>query len=163
MKLQAPSDKTLHLPAGVWSDGKRLVVVDRNNSRVLIWREVPTSDFQPANVVLGQSDFTHVVFNDGNSLPTDRTLNLPYNGVSSNGVQLAIADTDNNRVLIWNSFPDTNFKAADVVLGQSDFAHANEETASERTLNHPTGVLFYRDKLLVVDGGNSRVLIFNSK
>ena len=174
-----PSARTLSWPAGVWSDGKRLVVVDSNNFRVLIWNQVPASNFQPADVVLGQNDFTHGTSNDFNQdnvvdeVPTNRTLNFAYNGVSSNGVQLAIADSRNNRVLIWNSFPTTNFQAADVVLGQSDFAHrkANDvdqdgfgdQQPSAHTLDNPAGVLFYRNKLLVVDNDNHRVLIFNSK
>jgi hypothetical protein len=31
-----------------------------------------------------------------------------------------VADLGNNRVLIWNSIPTTNQKAADVVVGQKD-------------------------------------------
>ena len=32
-----------------------------------------------------------------------------------------VADTDNNRVLIWNSIPTTNGANADLVLGQDNF------------------------------------------
>lgn len=175
----APSARTLSYPAGVWTDGRRLIALDVNNNRALIWNSFPVSNFQPADLVLGQSNFTRASANDDNqdgtsdSTPSARTLRSPYNGVASSGVQLAIADYGNNRVLIWNTFPTINFQPADVVLGQGDFSHqvANDDNqdalqdgvASARTLNGPAGVLFYRDKLLVTDGVNSRVLVFNSQ
>jgi len=51
-------------------------------------------------------------------------LNHPM-GVATDGVRLFVADTCNNRVLIWNSIPTTNYAPADVVVGQPDFARAN--------------------------------------
>jgi len=38
--------------------------------------------------------------------------------VASDGQILAVADTDNNRVLIWRSIPTSNNTPADVVIGQ---------------------------------------------
>jgi len=174
-----PSQRTFSQPAAVWSDGTRLVVGDVNNHRVLIWNSFPTNNFQPADVVLGQSDFTHNAYNDDNqdwvpdSAPTARTLSYPYAGVNSNGVQLAVTEDQNHRVLIWNSFPTSNFQPADVVLGQSDFTHNayNDDNqdgtpdgqASARVLRGPNGVFFFQDKLLVSDGSNDRLLIFQSQ
>jgi hypothetical protein len=173
-----PSARTLFSPTGLWTDGTRLVVSDLSNNRVLVWNAFPTRNFQPADVVLGQADFTGRAYNDDNNdsiadaAPSARTLHRPY-GVGSNGVRLAVADSLNHRVLIWNSFPTHNFQAADVVLGQSDFTHqaADDDdqdgvansNASARTFHTPGGVLFYRDKLLVTDSVNSRVLIFSMK
>ena len=86
---------------------------------------------------------------------------------------MAIADYDNHRILIWNSFPTSNFQPADVVLGQSDFAHYRQNDddqngtidgqASARVLHNPNGVYFFQDKLLVNDGANHRLLIFQSQ
>ncbi|KYZ86951.1 hypothetical protein A3Q32_02715 [Alcanivorax sp. KX64203] len=137
------------------------------------------SNFQPADVVLGQADFSSSMPNDGNQdgqtdeAPSARTLNYPYDGVDSNGRQLAIADSGNARVLIWNSFPTANFQPADVVLGQSDFAHyvpndddqdgSMDSAASARVMISPTGVRFHQDKLLVSDEGANRVLVFQSQ
>jgi hypothetical protein len=172
------SAQTLSFPAAVWTDGTRLLVTDENNNRVLIWNQIPTANFQPANSVLGQSNFTNRAFNDDNqvgtpSVMTARTMRDPAGGITSNGVQLAVTDSGNNRVLIWNSFPTSNFQPADTILGQNAPDHAapnddnqdgtSETAASARTLAFPTGVLFYRDKLLVTDSENSRVLIFKSK
>ncbi len=145
---------------------------------MLIWNSFPTTNFQPADLVLGQSDFTHNQYNDDNqdgvadATPTARTLFDPYVGVWSNGRQLFVTDSSNNRVLVWNSFPTTNFQPADEVLGQSDFVHDQynddnqdgtpDATASARTLNYPVGVFVRRDKLLITDNGNHRVLVFKS-
>ena len=174
-----PSQRTLFYPAGVWSDGTRLVVLDYRNNRALIWNTFPVANFQAADLVLGQGDFTHNAENDDNqdgaydAQPSARTLYFPYGGVYSNGDQLAIADYDNHRILIWNSFPTSNFQPADVVLGQSDFAHYRQNDddqngtidgqASARVLHNPNGVYFFQDKLLVNDGANHRLLIFQSQ
>ncbi len=48
----------LNHPAGVWSDGTRLIVADQSNSRVLIYDPIPTSNGASASIVLGQADFT---------------------------------------------------------------------------------------------------------
>ncbi|WP_416391497.1 hypothetical protein NR756_01300 [Alloalcanivorax xenomutans] len=176
---EAPTARTLSFPAGLWTDGSRLVVNDYENNRTLIWNTFPTSNFQPADVVLGQADFSSSMPNDDDQdgqtdeAPSARTLNYPYDGVDSNGRQLAIADSGNARVLIWNSFPTANFQPADVVLGQSDFAHyapndddqdgSMDSAASARVMISPTGVRFHQDKLLVSDEGANRVLVFQSQ
>jgi len=171
-----PSASTLFSPAGVWSDGNRIVVLDNSNHRVLIWNSFPSTNFAPADVVLGQSDFTHNAANDddqntvSDGAPTVRTLSGPYDGVYSNGRQLYVADTNNNRVLIWNEFPTSNFTPADVVLGQANFtlnapnddnADGATDSASARTLNFPSGIYLHGNQLIVAEGSNSRYLIYN--
>jgi hypothetical protein len=167
----APTARTLNFPNGVWTDGARLVISDESNNRVLVWNQIPTTNFQPADIVLGQPDFTSRATNAGGI--GARTMNDPFGGVASDGVQLAITDSGNHRVLIWTTFPTSSFQPADIVLGQNAFNHgtANDDnqdaisdvTASARTLRYPSGALFYRDKLMVTDSDNSRVLIFKSK
>lgn len=174
-----PSADTLLYPAGIWTDGERLVVNDIGNNRVLIWNTFPTSNGQPADIVLGQNDFNMSKCNDddqdgsNDGQPSSRTLCNPYNGVDSNGVQLFVTDAGNNRVLIWNEFPTANFEAADVVLGQSDFNMSapndddqdgsEDDQPSARTLNYPNGVYQYGDRLFVNDQDNGRVLIFKGE
>lgn len=172
----AVSASTLDRPAGVWTDGTRLVVLDKDNNRALIWNTFPTSNFTPADVVLGQSDFVNNTANDddqdgtGDGGPTARTLDAPYDGVYSNGRQLYITDTDNNRVLIWNEFPTSNFTPADAVLGQAGFTlqASNDsdgdgvsDSASAQTLDYPTGVYLSGSQLIVADESNNRYLIYN--
>ena len=172
------SGRTFQSPNGVWSDGSRLVVADYSNNRVLIWNSFPTSSFTPADIVLGQNDFTSNTANDDNqddaedATPSNRSLRSPY-FVRSNGTQLVISEWDNNRVLVWNSLPTANFQPADVVLGQSDFVHstandddqnnAQDAQATARTLNGPAGVLIASNKLIVADASNNRVLVFEGQ
>lgn len=169
--------RTLRWPSSVWSDGRRLVVADAGNHRVLIWNTFPASTFQPADLVLGQASFTAIEGNDDDQdgtagRPSARTFSYPE-GVASNGVQLAVADSGNHRILVWSSFPTANFQAADVVLGQVDFSsnQANDSNGdgtedaspSARVMNAPQGGVFHHDKLIVSDDSNNRVLIFRSR
>ena len=113
---------SLFYPSGIWSDGKKLILSDVWNHRVLIWNTMPTTDGQPADVVIGQADFES---NDPNingvgSPPTSQSLNWPY-GVFSDGTQLWIADTGNRRVLYYKNIPTENYAAADMVVGKPNF------------------------------------------
>ena len=157
----------MNRPRSVWSDGQRLAVSDASNHRVLIWNSIPVTNGQPADLVIGQPDFNSADEGTG----ADQ-LNNPR-AVFFNDGQFFIADRDNNRVLIFNSFPDANQSAADIVLGQRNFENnsANDDdqngvedsTPSARTFSGPTGVFATDDQLFVTDRGNNRVLIFDKR
>ncbi|WP_157953856.1 Ig-like domain-containing protein [Microbulbifer sp. A4B17] len=169
--IQQPSARTLAMPGDVWSDGEKLAITDSENNRVLLWNSMPTSSFAPADIVLGQADF---VSNESQP-PSRKTLSLFGRGIWSNGIQLFVADSDNNRVLIWNQWPQENFAPADVVLGQGDFDRSafndsnqngvtdEGELPSAATLKWPDGITAYEDKLIINDSGNNRFLIFQSR
>jgi hypothetical protein len=140
---------------------------------VLIWNKFPKKNFQPADIVLGQPNFTSNVINNngsgGSGTPSASNMNMPYDGVFSNGTQLFIDDQKNNRILVWNTFPSSNFVAADVVLGQNSFTCgvSNNDgtgcvggTPSASNLDDPTGVFQIGNQLIVTDG-SSRYLIYN--
>ena len=164
-----PTARTLDYPAGVWSNGEKLVVSDSENNRVLIWDYFPTDSFTPADVVLGQSQFDMNQTNDDNqdgiaeTHPTSRTFSGLYDGIASNGTQLFVADYESDRVLIWNSFPTANFTAADVILGQptEDVISCVDPVANR--FCGPNGLFLSDDKLIVMDGSNHRALIFTAK
>ncbi len=174
-----PTARTLSFPSGVWSDGVKLVVLDYDNNRVLIWNTFPTVSFTPAEVVLGQEDFTHNARNDDDqdgvedATSSARTLYWPFDGVFCLNNQLFVADYGNNRVLIWNTFPTTNFAPADVVLGQADFTYNSENdadqdgsgdgTPSTTTLYGPTGIFVVGSQLIVADCNNFRYLIYDAQ
>ena len=162
--LAAPTAATLNYPAGVWTDGTRLVVLDETNNRVLIWNTFPTTNDQPADLVLGQPNFTTNLANQSSTgaAPTAGTLNNPYDGVTSNGLQLFVTDAGNHRVLIWNTFPTTNDQAADVVLGQPNMTTAAAATSSAGE-NYPVGLLLVGTQLLVTDESNNRYLVYNGQ
>ncbi|WP_167772559.1 NHL repeat-containing protein [Ramlibacter henchirensis] len=167
--------RTLMSPRDVWSDGRRLVVSDALNNRVLIWTSFPSDSFQPANIVLGHSDFSNTRQNDGDraggATPTARTLHHP-SGVHSDGTSLAVADVGNHRALIWNTFPSANSASADVVLGQPGFDQVVitdtnldgiADMPTERNFGAPNRVLMTADSLLVSDGAFNRVMVFRKQ
>jgi hypothetical protein len=158
-----PTASTLSLPSGIWTDGTRLLVVDSSNYRVLLWNEFPTMNGQPADVVLGQPDFNTVA-----ETTTAENLRGPRS-VTSSGEQIFVVEKENHRVLVWNQFPTTNGAAADVVLGQPDFTSRNTgdpapgTVPSVRSLYQPTSLFLAIPYLGVVDRGNNRILIFESR
>src|SRR6202012_4680422 len=83
--------------------------------------------------------------------------------VASDGVHVAVADTDHNRVLIWNSIPVSNDQPADVVVGQPNFQSSTipGDTPTATALRSPEGVWIQNGKLYIADTGYNRVLIYN--
>ncbi|MBV8834798.1 MAG: hypothetical protein JO108_36860, partial [Acidobacteriaceae bacterium] len=180
---QLVNANSLRGPQGVWFQNGKLFVADTQNYRVLIWNSIPTSNNQPADLVLGQPNFT-----SANAPPVTKTnptaaANQLLNPVSvtSDGTHVFVADLGFNRVLIWNSIPTTQDQPADVVVGQPDMSSTvpNNNSAvctpegtdsngnpiypglCEATLNFPRYALSDGTRLFIADGGNDRVLIFN--
>jgi uncharacterized protein (TIGR03437 family) len=158
------SQSGLRTPTGVASDGQILVVADTGNNRVLIWNTIPTSNGQPADIVLGQPDFTTIQ----PVVATASSVRSPEGVWVQNG-KLFVADTQNNRVMIWNSIPTKNNQPADVVLGQPNFTTvtpinqtATVLVASSSTMLSPVSVTSDGTHLFVTDLGFNRVLIWNS-
>src|SRR5208282_4008097 len=154
------SQTSLNQPEELWSDGTRLVVADENNHRVLIWNTIPTTNGAPADVVVGQPDFT----SHGTDSPTAQGFDSPQ-GVTSDGTSLYVADTQNNRVLVFSPFPTSNNPTASIVLGQSDFTdrdrNAGNASPSAQTLNFPQGLSIIGTNLVVDDDGDDRYLFFS--
>jgi len=120
---------SLFYPSGLWSDGRRLIVADAWNHRVLIWRELPQSSGQAADVVIGQPGFEQ---NDPNvrgigAAPHARSLHWPY-GLFSDGRRLWIADTGNRRILYFDQIPEENYAPADGLIGKASFEERDYET-----------------------------------
>jgi hypothetical protein len=86
------------------SDG-RVLVADTANNRVLGWPGLPGASGAPATLVLGQGDFDSAGENRWEAVRDD-TLCWPYGLASGNGGDggslLAVADSGNNRVMLWD-------------------------------------------------------------
>ena len=151
---------TLNMPTGVCAAGGVLAVADAWNHRVLIWRGYPRTSNQPADVVLGQADFSGGLANRGRGEAGADTLNWCY-GVAIVEGRLVVADTGNRRVLVWHGVPRTNGEPADLVLGQRDFA-TRDDNSGEATgaggMRWPHGVAVVDGLILVADAGNNRVM-----
>lgn len=84
----------------------------------------------------------------------------PY-AVWCNGEMLFVADSNNNRVLIWEDIETlTNGKTADIVVGQPDFT-TSAQVLSATGLGPPGGVWADKSVLVVSDPGHGRVLIWH--
>jgi len=160
------SSNSLRLPTAVASDGVHLVVADTDHNRVLIWNHIPTTNNSPADVVLGQPNFTTTSV-PGNT-PSAKSMRGPQGVWIQNG-RLYVADTQNNRVLIFNHIPTANATAADVVLGAPDFTTFVEPDLTQQTNNvtasvvlNPVSVTSDGVHVFVTDLGYNRVLIWNS-
>lgn len=150
------SARTLNGPNNCWFGEGEFFVVDVQNRRVLVWNSVPTSNFQAADVVVGQPDFSTT--SNGS---TQSKISFPFMATTYNGKLFVSDRANNNRVLIWNSIPKTNGVAADVVVGQPDFSTITPGLSATK-LKTPRAVVAFDNKLYIDDGGNIRVLIYNS-
>jgi len=165
--LQTPAADTLRRPLGVATDGVRLAAADTDNNRVLIWNTIPVYNAQPADVVLGQPNFETALANFPTS-PTSQSLRGPQ-GVWIQDERLFVADTGNNRVLIWDPIPTSNHAPANFVLGRESFVdfvppdllEADFDPQADSMLN-PVSVTSDGQRLYVTDLGYNRVLIWNS-
>jgi NHL repeat len=164
---------------GVASDGTHLFVADRLNNRVLMWNSFPTTMGQPADTVIGQPDFTTVPPNYGNGPFTFvlNGLNLPA-GLTLDGTSLWIADTENNRLVRWDTV--TTSPTPSAVVGQPSgtvvtnpnyelltdvavgYASNPPETTSSTSMLHPRAVALVGGRLYVSELDSNRVHIFDA-
>lgn len=152
------SASTLNAPTSLWADTTRLYVADTGNNRVLIYTLSGLATGQAASVIIGQSTVSGAA-----AATTSTGLSSPKAVFGANG-QLFVADTGNNRVLVYNSIPTANGAAASVVLGQANLntGTANTGGTTAAALSGPTGVTVSGTQFIVTDTGNSRVLVYNS-
>jgi hypothetical protein len=155
---------------GTWSatvTGNRLLVAASDRNRVMIWNSIPTSNGVPADLVLGQDSFTECLENDvnhnglGDDLTLDATTLFYPKDVWSDGTRVIVADSQNYRVLIWNTFPTQNGQPADQVLGQPDMT-TNNEIASASGFDLPQYATSNGTQIFVADTSVNRVLVWNS-
>ncbi len=153
----------MRLPTAVATDGRILAVADSANNRVLIWKEIPTQIGQPADIVVGQPDFVTV-----QPVVTSQTSLRDPQGVWIQNGKLFVADTQNDRVMIWNTIPTKNNQPADLVLGAPNFTTTpnlnlidSSLVAAANTMLNPTSVTSDGAHLFVSDLGFNRVLIWN--
>jgi hypothetical protein len=155
----APTAGQMYAPRGVWTDGERVVVCDTGNHRVLIWHSFPDHDGAPADVVLGQPDFT----SEGpNVAGTDATrgLNLP-SGVGVVDGRLVVADAWNHRLVAWDDLPTESFTPPSYLLGQPDGTSIQPNRGGDASLSSlywPFGFGVVAGTFWVTDTGNRRVL-----
>jgi len=147
------SQAIIRSAVGVAAAGGKLLVVDGASNRVLVWTSLPTTSTQPANFVLGQINFTATA-----ACALGATGLCNPERVWTDGTRIAVADTGNNRVLLWNQFPTSNGQAADVVIGQANFNSNAAGAVSASSLDKPRGMAFGQNRFFVADTSRHRVL-----
>ncbi len=138
-------------PAGIATDGTRLFLADTYNNRVLVWSKLPEGNVEP-DLVLGQKDFRTNAPGSGRD-----GLNFPIN-VASDGKRILVADTENNRILIWNECPKENGAPADLVLG----GDAPQGGLRKDRIQWPWGVWSDGTKVAVSNTRGGSVLVWSS-
>ncbi|PJA24224.1 MAG: hypothetical protein COX57_09650 [Alphaproteobacteria bacterium CG_4_10_14_0_2_um_filter_63_37] len=183
--MAAPDATTMNSPVGVdyFDDGAKqwLLVTDDVSDRVLIYDiTAGITDGMAATRVLGQADFAGFHANrsgatSGCSSTTidGSVLNAPKGvkvGVVGGKTLLAVADTNNNRVLVWDVSTGgmgglVNGQAANVVLGQPDFMTRSSNSCAvaptAAAMNDPRGLTFMGNTLWIADSWNHRVVGFD--
>src|SRR5260221_8619332 len=121
----SPGANTLSAPRNMVVVGRKLIIPDFTNNRVLIYNSVPTANNVSADIVIGQPDMTSNSVNQGGgSTAAANTLNNPE-FVATDGTKLFVSDYANHRVLIFNQVPTTNNTSADIVIGQTNFSNTS--------------------------------------
>jgi uncharacterized protein (TIGR03437 family) len=164
-----PNAQGLNGPSSLTIDSAgNLYVADTFNSRILRF-PAPfasgTTKLEVADLVIGQADFVSVVPD-----PTARTMSAPIsialtkdgaNASVANSGYLVAADANHNRVIFFAK-PFSSAMSATKVLGQPDFT-SSSSSAGTTGLASPRGVAVDpRDRVLVADTGNARVMVFGA-
>jgi hypothetical protein len=159
-----PRADTLNWCYGVAIIGETLVVCDTGNRRVLVWRKIPCVNGAPADLVLGQETVNCRNENGGRGVDA-KGMRWPHSAAMI-GSSLAVADSGNNRIMVWTAMPTQDGAPCDLVLGQNHMNEAEHNRASylpdAASLNMPYGCATLGDALLVADTANSRLLGFAS-
>lgn len=100
-------------PRSIASDGTRLLVSDGHNNRVLVWLQAPDGN-TPPDFALGQADLASNV--PGTGL---HQMNWPGQVCVTTGGRVVVADTYNDRLLVWNTFPTRGGQPADLEIRHS--------------------------------------------
>jgi hypothetical protein len=155
-----PSASSFRWPHAIAGGAGPFYVADAGNHRVLGWRGTPEED-RPADFVLGQHGF-NAAFESQYAPQSGSTLRFPYGAAAADG-RLAVADTANNRVLVWAERPAATAAPADLALGQEDLRGNGENrwrAVAADTLCWPYGIAWRDGLLAAADSGNNRVMIW---
>lgn len=156
-----PTERSMNGPTRVTADllGDAIYVADTGNNRVLFFNSDPIDNV--ADGLIGQPDYSSNSPNNGGLSAT--SLDEPTGLKLDTGNRLYVADTNNNRVLLFDRVNPNG--AADGVMGQPDFISntANNGELGATSLNAPRGIAVddsYQD-LFIADTINNRALQYN--
>jgi sugar lactone lactonase YvrE len=175
------SAQSLNFPLSVAVDTSvvpnHLYVADALNNRVLGWQNAGNfANGAAADTVFGQPDFASSAINQGGNI-TAKTLNYPEGLATDSAGNLWIADTNNSRILEFNtpylktSVAGSGDTIADLVLGQTNYTTGGCSGPITTVTQPPPNNSFCQAVDVVVDGAgnvygsdanNNRVLEWNA-
>ena len=145
---QTESAITLNHPASGASDGTRLAVADRFNNRVLVFLALPSGPSEP-DIVLGQPDFLDTTPGEGLA-----DMNWPGAVEMTPDGKLLVADTENGRVLVYGSVPETSGASADFALDLAALSGSRDAW--------PWGIWSDGQSLVVTDTRMGNILVWDT-
>ncbi|MEZ5366821.1 MAG: hypothetical protein R2748_31905 [Bryobacterales bacterium] len=162
------SAQSLNAPAGLHVDDRELLyVADAGANRVVVF---PLSPDNPATAVSATTVIGQSAFDTSVSAVGQGSLNGPLSVSTTPDGEVVVADTGNNRVLVFPSllFLPTSGGQASQVIGQGGSFTGNRINynattgqATPQALFAPNSVFSDRNgTLYVADSGNNRVLHF---
>ncbi|MGH8047451.1 MAG: NHL repeat-containing protein [Chthoniobacterales bacterium] len=158
-----PNAASLATPYGISVDpvSGKVFVADTGNNRVLRYASAASLvNGATPEIVIGQVNFSSYTANQGNVLtPSQTSLSAPADVFVDATGRLWVADTNNNRVLLFENASNLfNTPFADRVYGQPDFGTATA-AATQSKLASPNGVCVDpAGTLWVADTGSHRVM-----
>jgi uncharacterized protein (TIGR03437 family) len=162
---------TLHIPAGIAFDPNGRLYISDHFNRVLVYLPPFVNGMAAARIMGLPPQQSPRLPRD---LPLRATMNAPE-GITMIGNHPAIADANNNRILIFDPFeqwpaetPANPSPLASSVVGQLNDLTATKRNhgqleASAVTLARPIAAVMSGKELFVADSQNNRVLVFPQK
>jgi streptogramin lyase len=166
-RFVGPTQSRFSVPAGVALDPStgKVFISDFFGHRVLRFNSAAAAaNDSNAEAVFGQPNFTAGSPNQGGAAAAN-TLSFPRQIACDSSGRLWVADSDNHRVLGYDSASSAGSNApANRVFGQPDFTSTAEPlTASAANMNSPAAVWVDEDdNLWVADTGHHRILRFDN-
>lgn len=148
-------------PAGLAlsGDNNRLYVADSSNHRVLVFDVEKLVHLPAAIIAIGQEDLNG--YEPGTSATN---LRVPSGVAVDGNNQIYVADTGNNRVLVFDGNSLLSGGSAYAVFGQEDF---NLATAASglNGLRAPTQIAIdeFNSWIFVTDAGNNRIVGYSGR
>lgn len=143
------------------SSNGSMLIADTQYYRVLYWDKWTDALKQSPDLLFGQPDMNSNGQNRFQLKPSANTLNWCYDACFIPG-GIAIADTGNSRILIWDKIPAFNGAPADRLYGQAHFEVVGESSLSMKStvandMYWPFAVNYIQDQLVIADTGNHRL------
>lgn len=156
-----PTQSSMDMPNSIVYDNTRklLFVNDMSMNRILVYDTATISNGMSASYVLGQPDFT-TAFGDG-TLASQ--IKYPYVVEYDSATKwLFVADSFNDRLLVFDTNSMSNGMNASYVLGSSDINSAGTTAPTQSSLYRPEGLAIDQEsRRLFVTDFNERMMIFD--